>query len=130
MKIDVEIGLCTKDMAKENPVKDFEILIEEHKDKWSEQMYDYFKECLSIIKKELKRLEELDTGAYVSIHINRYNELCDKEDALQIIIEKQVSVGTLLVLDDLQQYNDYCDMVGGCKKLTQEEYDLLKEVLL
>ena len=80
MSIDVKIGLCTKDMAKENPVKDFEILIEEYKDKWSKQMYDYFKECLNEIKKELKRLEELDNGAYVSIHINRYIELCDKED--------------------------------------------------
>ena len=83
-----------------------------------------------IIEKELKRLDELDNGAYVSIHINRYSELCDKEEALQIIKKKQVSVGTLLVLDNLQQYNDYCDMVGGCKKLTEEEYDLVKEALL
>ena len=56
-KISVEVGLCTKEMAKENPVKDFEILIEEYKDKWSKQMYDYFKECLNEIKKKLKAFE-------------------------------------------------------------------------
>lgn len=60
LEVDVEMGLCTKDMAKENPIKDFEILIEEHKEKWSEQMYEYFKECLNEIKNEHKRLEELE----------------------------------------------------------------------
>ena len=49
--------------------------------------------------------------------------------ALEIIKEKQVNIAALLELDSLQQYNDYCDMVGGCKKLTQKEYDLLKETL-
>ena len=57
-EINVEIGLCTKGMAKENPIKDFEILVEEYKDKWSKQMYDYFKECLSIIEKELKEYKQ------------------------------------------------------------------------
>ena len=84
---------------------------------------------LRIIEKELKRLEEHDNGAYVSIHINRYNELCDKEEALKIIIEKQVNVSALLTLDDFAEYNEYCSVVGGCKSLTQEEYNLLKEVL-
>ena len=45
LEINAEIGLCTKEMAHENPLKDFEILVEEYKDKWSKQMYDYFKEC-------------------------------------------------------------------------------------
>lgn len=57
LDINIEIGLCTKEMAKESPIKDFEILIEEHKNKWSEQMYDYFKECLNEIKKKEKALE-------------------------------------------------------------------------
>ena len=69
LEINAEIGLCTKDMAKENPIKDFEILIEENKNKWSKQMYDYFKECLSIIEKELRALEiirnkQIDVGLY------------------------------------------------------------------
>lgn len=57
LEINVEVGLCTKEMAKENPIKDFEILIEEYKDKWSKQMYDYFKECLNEIKKKENILE-------------------------------------------------------------------------
>lgn len=57
-------------------------------------------------------------------------EIIEKElKALEIIKEKQANVSALLELDNLQQYNDYCDIVSGCKKLTQEEYDLLKEVL-
>ena len=85
---------------------------------------------IDLIEKSLKRLDELDNGAYVSIHINRYNELCDKEETLKIIVEKQVNVSALLTLDNLQQYNDYCDVVGGCKRLTEEEYNSLKEMLL
>lgn len=49
---------------------------------------------------------------------------------LDIIKEKQVNASALLEVDNLQEYNEYCDMVSGCKKLTQEEYELLKEVLL
>lgn len=57
------------------------------------------------------------------------NETQKKLKTLEIIKKKEVNVAALLELDNLQQYNDYCDMVGGCKKLTQEEYEFLKEVL-
>ena len=50
LEINAEIGLCTKEMAHENPLKDFEILVEEYKDKWSKQMYDYFKECVEVLR--------------------------------------------------------------------------------
>ena len=63
-------------------------------------------------------------------YVASYNAVLNAVKALEIIKEKQVNVSALLELDNLQQYNDYCDMVGGCKKLTQEEFDLLKEVLL
>jgi len=56
-------------------------------------------------------------------------ETLNKLKALEIIKEKQVNVGAFYVFDNLEQYNGYCEMVGGCKKLTQEEFDLLKEVL-
>lgn len=57
-------------------------------------------------------------------------ELEDKDKILKIIKEKRIDVSGLLELDDLQQYNLYCDLTGGCKHLTQEEFELLKEVLL
>ena len=50
--------------------------------------------------------------------------------ALEIIKVKKVSVSVLLELDNFTEYNHYCDMVGGCQKLTPEEYNLLKEVEL
>ena len=56
---------------------------------------DNFK-LLNIIEKELKRLEELDNGAYVSVHINRYNELCDKEDAFDALSKDDEKAKKLL----------------------------------
>jgi len=102
LEVNVEMGLCTKDMAKENPIKDFEILIEEYKDKWSTQMYDYFKECLNEIKK--------------------------KEKALEIIKEKGIILQFIKETYTAEQYN--AGVFGTLvKPLTKEEYDLLKEVL-
>jgi len=92
----------------------------------------YLCEC---IEKELKGKEELEKAFdTLSKEDEKAKKLLSKEieknRAFEIIKQKQVSVGVLLVLDNLQQYNDYCDMVGGCKKLTEEEYDLVKEALL
>jgi len=138
LEVNVEIGLCTKDMAKENPIKDFEILIEEHKNKWSTQMYEYFKECLSIIKKEVKRLEELDNGPYVSIHINRYHELCDKEDAFDSLskddekakkeLSKEIEKNRAfeIIKENLNIDEILLAIKGVCKA---SDYDLLKEAL-
>lgn len=84
---------------------------------------------VAIVKEELKRLEELDNGAYVSIHINRYNELCDKEKALEIIKKKKLVKNGLLTDMTLEQYNR-CALTFGDQPLTQDEYDLLKEILL
>lgn len=47
--------------------------------------------------------------------------------ALEIIKEKEVNVFIFLHSGDLETYND---MVEDNRKLTQEEYDFLKEVLL
>lgn len=85
-----------------------------------------------IIEKELERLEELDNGAYVSIHINRYNELCDKEEALEIIKNKKINIFGLFETIKYENPSSYNDSVK-CPvnyELTQEEYDLLREVFL
>lgn len=47
--------------------------------------------------------------------------------AIEIIKDKEVNVFIFLHSGDLETYND---MVEENRKLTQEEYDLLKEVLL
>lgn len=49
--------------------------------------------------------------------------------ALEIIKEKRTDVGYLMSCNFLCDYND-CDETPYDKPLTQEEYDLLKEVLL
>ena len=54
-------------------------------------------------------------------------ELIEKElKALEIIKEKEVNVFIFLHSGDLETYNN---MVEDNRKLTQEEFDLLKEVL-
>ena len=72
-------------------------------------------ECKEIIKKELKRLETLDSGAFVCIHVNRYDELEKKEQALDII--KEIDKTALLHL------------FAVCIK-DKEKIDFLKEELL
>lgn len=53
-------------------------------------------------------------------------ELIEKElKALEIIKNKKVNVGWFVKKTNLNAYNSNC-----YKQLTQEEYDLLKEVLL
>ena len=94
----------------------------------------------SNIEKELKRLEEIDNAPIVPIHINRYNELSNKEKALEIIKEKRVDTRALIeILEEEWTWEQYMDEeddanTGGHQfsrdRLTQEEYDLLKEVLL
>lgn len=55
------------------------------------------------------------------------NETQNKLKALEIIKNKQVNVFVLLHIEDLETYND---MIGDNRNLTQQEYDLLREVLL
>ena len=88
----------------------------------------------------------LDKVEYIAIKDKKMAEekLCQLEDieeelgidlaqvnkehkALEIIKEKEVNVFIFLHSGDLETYND---MVEDNRKLTQEEYELLKEVLL
>lgn len=80
-----------------------------------------------------KELEALNELKYQCVN---YQECCDLFDtietalkALEIIKEKRVNVGALLMSSDCETYNDI-SYSGEENKLTQEEYDLLKEVLL
>lgn len=107
------------------------------------ELSDDYDECLCIIEKELKRLEEYDKTEYSAL-IERHKELLKEKKAnekklkaLEIIKEKRVEVGELC--EGCNNLNDYNK--GVCLTypqesdwanymLTKEEYDLLKEVLL
>lgn len=95
-----------------------------------EVSFDYSSdEDLSIIEKELKRLEDLEY-AFSSL-VKAFNSLSKDNEkelkALEIIREKRVQVGDLLYSPDLESYNKERYRLY---QLTQEEYDLLKEVML
>ena len=61
-------------------------------------------------------------------HLNKRLDIIETAlKALEIIKEKEVNVFIFLHSGDLETYND---VVEDNRKLTQEEYNLLKEVLL
>lgn len=70
----------------------------------------FFEELLDIIEKDLKALEIIKEKR---INVRAFLKCCHREDGLTI-------------------YNNQCDdrQEKESKELTQEEYDLLKEVLL
>lgn len=146
LEINVEMGLCTNEMAKENPVKDFEILIEEYKDKWSKQMYDYFKECLNEIKKKLKRLEYLEKSYKQAIDMKCAMERIINRDskklkALKIIEESGCSLEHILLIEKTKNYDEYDAQFDKYLEIkyepfkfelrkSKEEYDLVRKALL
>ena len=103
-------------------------------------------ECKVIIETELKRLEELEKWSPLKNNLTQIDiELvatCNQQgEILRIIKEKDVDVGwfkeCLSCGKPLEVYNDRYDKIRSCNgknyhfmQLTQEEFDLLKEVLL
>ena len=97
-----------------------------------ETIKDMFQKQFAIIETALKRIPELERENFeLSEQVGMYATYkCEDEKklkALEIIKEKEVDVFIFLHSGYLETYND---MVEDNRKLTQEEYDLLKEVLL
>ena len=77
-----------------------------------------YDENIKIVEEALKRLESVDrVGEMFCVNVDK------KLKAFEIIKEKEVNVFIFLHSGDLETYND---MVEDNRKLTQEEYDLLK----
>lgn len=90
---------------------------------------------LKEIENELKRLEELEKAFdTLSKEDEKAKKLLSKEieknRAFEIIKNKNVNVDYLKVALSLDSLSYYNSLVGKERQLTQEEYDLLKEVLL
>jgi len=84
-----------------------------------------FDKELDIIETALKRLESVDrVGEMFCCDVDK------KLKALEIIKEKGVNIYLLNETDNVEEYNELIKSHYGMKQLTQEEYDLLKEVLL
>lgn len=87
----------------------------------------YYQDVLqdvATIETALKRLDIIDHG--IDLTDEERDKVAKKIKALEIIKEKSVSVGTLQLYGFcLKEYNIY----RPHKTLTQEEFDLLKEVL-
>ena len=109
-----------------------------------EYFYEHFGEDLDIVETELKRYSKIEELCGQTIFDKDcINEIIEKTvdeclinenklKALEIIKEKRVDVNDLLNFVSLEAYNEYvcaCDD-NDKRTLTQEEYDLLKEILL
>ena len=70
----------------------------------------------------------------MSINMYRFDGVgycpnCKKFKALKIIKKKGILVNGLIQSKDLEEYNIMCLNHGMTELLTQEEYELLKEIL-
>lgn len=67
----------------------------------------------------------------VAVPLNEYDRLMEQEKTIKIINEKGVDVGYLKTCKTLEEYNSNCwnDEEDFNKRLTQEEFDLLKEMI-
>ena len=88
---------------------------------------DNFPEECAIIDKALKRLEEKEHNCKVFLKqmSGLASRLAKKEKVLEIIKEKVWDIGAVRIAKTLEDYNL---KENGFVRLTQEEFDLLKEV--
>lgn len=90
-------------------------------------------ECVTADFQDLKKDLEMEHVLRVRLENINYELVREKQEndkklkAVEIIKEKEVNVFIFLHSGDLETYND---MVEDNRKLIQEEYELLKEVLL
>lgn len=92
--------------------------------------YENGKEDYKTIETELKRLEELEKELEMehTLRIRLENIVYEKSEVLRIIKEKYVDIHHLLLHCNTVEY--YNKTIKGTKrKLTQAEFDLLKEML-
>ena len=78
------------------------------------------------MSKELEALEKIVDNYYIDNMDKEISIIATALKALEIIKQKEVNVFILLHSVNLKIYND---IVEDNRKLTQEKYDLLKEVL-
>lgn len=86
------------------------------------------------MSKELEALEKLYPKTTYMPYYTRserrlFCKIVEKSlKALEIIKEKEIDIAYIKCCDSREHYNVMCELEK--EKLTQEEYDLLKEVLL
>ena len=122
----------TKDISKKQNYCEFELKKCKYQDIYDFKKYseleDYANCDLTLAIDKLGQVEDIEEKHNVS----SLDDLDNRLTALKIIKEKSVSVGILQMCPNLDAYNNRIiehPNVVQTKKLTQEEYDLLKEVL-
>ncbi len=119
----------------EKGLKALEYLKENKRKHWLED--DKSDKCLKIIEKELKeskaRAERYDELLYTLNDINNERvDLLEVKKAVDLIKEKKVNMYYIDLFSNFKEYNAYIDdnfAYGDEYYLTEEEFDLLKEVL-
>lgn len=92
--------------------------------------FDEIKQYLEYVllgKPGTKAISQASTSAYLWPFVEEVEKAVK---ALEIIKDKQVDIHNLLNSKTCKQFNNFTKWLGYKGNLTQEEYDLLKEVLL
>lgn len=92
--------------------------------------YARVKSADEIIVEEIREImEESGISDFYDIDENKILQLVKEHKAIEIIKEKKVNCYLIIGSENLEDYNGCVDDITE-KRLAQEEYDLLKEVLL
>lgn len=109
-------------MGKQQVVKSFAIIENALKE------LEEYKKCI-----DLKEAQFISTHNMSVVDTETFNQLVKNSQALEIIKEKRIDVATLLDCHNVEEYNRWVDIRSHYSyqplKLTQEEWELLKEVL-
>ena len=90
---------------------------------------DYFNKCLDGIETELKRKQDLEQMLHKMNVKHGYKEYLEISKALEIIKEKGIDILEFKATRKAKTYNENTKGTY-VKDYTDEEYDLLKKVLL
>lgn len=105
------------------PIKSFEII---------KEMYEYFVKKYRDLEPKLMICEKEDfdnVETALKENLGLKNSIDRIQKVFEILKKKKVNVWTLLETKTCAEYNFKEVVIKPKRKLTQEEYDLLKEVL-
>ena len=82
----------------------------------------------SVISQLRELMKEKGINELIAIDESKVLEMVKKSQAFDIISKKGIFVNGLIKSKDLEEYNILCLNHGMTELLTQEEYDLIKEL--
>lgn len=126
----------SKELDALNDMLEYLLTYDEFNEKRHNTMLTSLKLHLKTMKKPKKIVGSIPFEQSMENYVkNNCPSIAKKLKALKIIIKKRVNVSLFFSTDNLNSYNDYIEYCRGAgivkeaQLLTEDEYDLLREVL-